>query len=292
MTTPEPPSTPSGPSASQRPADAEVEFGARLRAARRARGISVQQISQITKIPPATLDALEQGQFARLPGGLFTRAFLRSYAVEVGLDPGETVRDFIERCSQGEPAVEANAGSHMSVPRPGSGVAITAAVVVLAAVVAAIYLRGSPLLLPWHRLDVATAPAGEPRDAIPAEVATSSSDRPSPVGDRVLSASAEKVDPAAERSLPEAPDRLTLELTTMAECWLSVVVDGRPSFARLLAAGEQETRIARREIVLHVGDAGALRLRINGQPGRSLGERGEVVRARITMDNYRMLIEP
>ena len=40
------------------------------------------------------------------PGGIFSRAFVRSYAVEVGLDPDETVREFLERF-QGEPSPSA-----------------------------------------------------------------------------------------------------------------------------------------------------------------------------------------
>ena len=38
-----------------------------------------------------------------MPGGIFIRAFVRSYAVEVGLNPEETVREFLDRF-QGEPA--------------------------------------------------------------------------------------------------------------------------------------------------------------------------------------------
>src|SRR5512134_4052123 len=41
------------------------------------------------------LEALERDDIKRLPGGIFTRAFLRSYASEVGLDPGTTVDEFL-----------------------------------------------------------------------------------------------------------------------------------------------------------------------------------------------------
>src|SRR5262249_6558751 len=39
----------------------------------------------------------------KLPGGIFSRAFVRSYAVEVGLDPDETVNEFLERFKQEPP---------------------------------------------------------------------------------------------------------------------------------------------------------------------------------------------
>jgi cytoskeletal protein RodZ len=79
------------------------DFGGKLRLARERRGISLRQIAAITKISPAALDALERNDFSKLPGGIFSRAFVRSYAVEVGLDPDETVREFLDRF-QSEPA--------------------------------------------------------------------------------------------------------------------------------------------------------------------------------------------
>ena len=42
-----------------------------------------------------SLEALERSDLSRLPGGIFTRAFIRAYAEEVGLDPDRTIQDFI-----------------------------------------------------------------------------------------------------------------------------------------------------------------------------------------------------
>jgi cytoskeleton protein RodZ len=71
------------------------DFGSRLRDARERRGLSLRHIANTTKITVAALDALERNDISRLPGGIFTRAFVRSFAVEVGLDPDEAIRDFI-----------------------------------------------------------------------------------------------------------------------------------------------------------------------------------------------------
>ena len=73
------------------------DFGAKLRAARERRGVSLRQIADTTKISISALEALERDDPSRLPGGIFTRAFVRSYATEVGLDPEVTVREFLER---------------------------------------------------------------------------------------------------------------------------------------------------------------------------------------------------
>src|SRR5918911_1901599 len=72
-----------------------TDFGGKLRQARERRGISLRQIAASTKISVAALEALERNDVSRLPGGIFSRAFVRSYAVEVGLDPDETIQEFI-----------------------------------------------------------------------------------------------------------------------------------------------------------------------------------------------------
>src|SRR5438477_1985189 len=73
----------------------EGDFGSRMRHAREQRGVSLRQIAETTKISVSQLEALERNDVSRLPGGIFSRAFVRSYASEVGLDPEEMVRDFL-----------------------------------------------------------------------------------------------------------------------------------------------------------------------------------------------------
>ena len=84
------------------------DFGGRLRQARERRGISLRQIAASTKIAPAALEALERNDITRLPGGIFSRAFVRSYAMEVGLDPDDTVKQFLERFDQEPPPTAAS----------------------------------------------------------------------------------------------------------------------------------------------------------------------------------------
>jgi cytoskeleton protein RodZ len=88
-----------------------IDFGGKLRAAREARGVGVRQIAATTRISVAALEALERNDISKLPGGIFSRSFVRSYAAEVGLDPDETVREFIDRFGTEpppEPVVVAN----------------------------------------------------------------------------------------------------------------------------------------------------------------------------------------
>jgi cytoskeletal protein RodZ len=76
-------------------ADRAGDFGSKLRAARERRGVTLRQIADATKISVALLDALERNDISRLPGGIFSRSFVRAYAVEVGLDPDQAIEEFI-----------------------------------------------------------------------------------------------------------------------------------------------------------------------------------------------------
>ena len=73
--------------------------GGRLRAAREAKNIALREIATTTKISISVLEALEKNDVDGLPGGIFTRSFVRSYATEVGLDPERTMRDFMAQVS-------------------------------------------------------------------------------------------------------------------------------------------------------------------------------------------------
>lgn len=62
------------------------EFGTELRKERESRGIGLEAISDSTKISGRYLAALEQEHFEQLPGGVFNKGIMRSYARVVGLD--------------------------------------------------------------------------------------------------------------------------------------------------------------------------------------------------------------
>jgi cytoskeletal protein RodZ len=86
--------------------------------------VSLRDIAAHTKFSIAALEALERNDPSRLPGGIFARAFVRSYAVEVGLDPEATVRGFIERFDI-EPALSASDLSDLHTSRGRGGDART-----------------------------------------------------------------------------------------------------------------------------------------------------------------------
>ncbi|MGF7015365.1 RodZ domain-containing protein [Ornithinibacillus bavariensis] len=71
-------------------------IGSRLRDAREAKEISLDSLQETTKIQKRYLVAIEEENFSILPGKFYTKAFIREYAIAVGLDPNELMAEFSE----------------------------------------------------------------------------------------------------------------------------------------------------------------------------------------------------
>jgi prefoldin subunit 5 len=74
----------------------------------------------------------------------------------------------------------------------------------------------------------------------------------------------------------EAAVPLRVRLTALRECWVRMTVDGVPT-ERILPAGAELVRDAEQEVILRVGDAGAIEVEVNGVVQAPLGSDGEVV---------------
>lgn len=253
------------------------DFGVRLKAAREARGVSLQQIASVTKISVPALEALERNDISRLPGGIFTRAFVRGYALEVGLDPEQTVQDFLASfptisVAVGHPQIhERDEQAVRERARRRHGRLTRVAWLVAAAVVIGIYLAVASLRGP--------SPADEDATAMEATAAAAEHPADAPAA----------VTPVAEAA---AAKGLELELQAHAPCWISATIDGRRrSIERLLEPGDHASFQVQDEVTLTAGDAAAITLTINGAPVRALGRSGQVVTVRIDPGNYRTFLK-
>ncbi len=70
-------------------------FGDRMRREREMRGVTLEEISESTKISKRSLQALEEEDFDLLPGGIFNKGFVRAYARFLGIDEEQAVADFV-----------------------------------------------------------------------------------------------------------------------------------------------------------------------------------------------------
>ena len=122
------------PVGERRPTPAADPVGERLAAAREARGIDLLRAERETKIRRGYLAALERGDYASLPGGVYVRGFLRNYAAYLGLDPDEVVAQWHREAPADAPEPVIVMRQPLLAPRKGlvlsSGVVVAAIVTV------------------------------------------------------------------------------------------------------------------------------------------------------------------
>jgi cytoskeletal protein RodZ len=245
-----------------------TEVSARLRAARERAGLSIRDIAASTRIRPASLEAIERGDFAALPGEFYTRAFLRTYAAQLGLSPQAIVAEYDADRPQAPPAATKpdwsasvrSLSSQFVAAATSSGVVIALVVVLLG------------LAVTRSRPD-AVAPA-EPR-----AVGTAGSAPSTP-------AAAPAIGSSAPASIPTTQP-LTIDIQAGATLWVTGAADGKRVLYRLLSPGERVSIKANDSLAFRVGDASAFTYAINGAAGKPLGGAGEVRDVEITRANYR-----
>jgi transcriptional regulator with XRE-family HTH domain len=81
-------------------------FGPNLRRLRVQRGISLERIATSTKVNTDLWAGLESNDFSRWPKGIYARAYIRAYAMEVGVDPDVTVDQFCRLFPNGDRRAE------------------------------------------------------------------------------------------------------------------------------------------------------------------------------------------
>lgn len=261
------------------------DFGGKLRLARERRGASLRQISASTKISIAALEALERNDVSKLPGGIFSRSFVRSYATEVGLDPDETVREFLDRFQSGTGPAAASqpATIQASVSEEDSAFESQQRV---ASLVLKLLLVGIPLIVLVLYFSMRTRGGPPVSSAIPAPQPTAvASGKP----------------PASEATPPPVPigtsppatavatagagaTGMTLELQTSDDCWVRLTADGKRVLSRVMTAGQKETLEVQDKVVMEIGNAGGFAFSVNGRPAKSLGGPGKVRTVIITKD--------
>jgi cytoskeletal protein RodZ len=69
-------------------------LGSKLKQAREARGVPLSEVEWATKIKSAYLEALEEENYSAIPGAVYTRGFLRTYARYLGIDPDPLIAEY------------------------------------------------------------------------------------------------------------------------------------------------------------------------------------------------------
>ncbi|MGO0121771.1 helix-turn-helix domain-containing protein [Desulfothermobacter acidiphilus] len=237
-----------------------MALGEKLREAREAKAWSLEEASEATKIRIKYLSALEEENFALLPGRVYGKAFLRTYARFLGLDELQLAEEFDQLCpppdeSPQQPPPQLLAQSDASGRKGWKAlVVILSAVLLLFAINKAYqHWKGNP--------------------------------PPSPTAEEVQRPPVPEKPPANPSAVISKPQTITLKLkVTNSRCWMRVITDGAVAFEGELQAGQEKSFQAKRDVQLLLGNAGAVAVTLNGKDLGYLGRSGEVVTRQFTLN--------
>ncbi len=268
----------------------EPGFGAYLRGARERAGLALEDLARATRIPADRLRALEAEDWARFPGGVFGRGFVRNIARELRLPEDEAVERY--RQARGEDTDRPAVPKGLPEPDwevrlgPGRAARFWPVLLVLAIVAAGAFLWFQlPAVQPLLPVPAGTPPepgppAGpvkpvppsrpEPAPSAPAPPATTARSLPAEPPPPPASPAAPKPEP------PPQPRTFELEVRAVDKAWVQVVADGGRPQARVFKPGERRTFKARKGFRVKLGNAGGVRLYWNGQPLKPPGVPGQV----------------
>lgn len=257
----------------------EDNFGARLRAERESKGITLEEISSRTRVSVRLLSAIEEEAFGELPGGVFNVAFVRQYAKQVGLDENAVAEEFKALTQPTELAVlktpepvEEDRGATLieGVVERAREYQVTAPIVmtVLLAVIA-----GAVMLAQWD-WDTGFATISE---SFLWEQEQAQAPSPTPTG--TASPTTASVRPYVERK-PVKP--VSVQLSISATVWIEAIADGERVFRRNFRSGETPEVEADEQVRLLVGNAGGVSVSLNGEPMPPVGTSGQVRRVLLT----------
>jgi len=240
-------------------------IGSRLRQAREARGLSLEQVQKATRIKLMFLEAIETDRFDDLPGPVQARGFIRSYASHVGLDADELLAQIDGSAGAPHPGT-ASAGTTQPEPirlntmatRPStigeskSGLPLPLPLLILVALL--LFALGGFLIV---RAFAGEAPPPSPTP-LP-NVVFSISRTPEPTPTVAVSTG------------------VSLTLTAGEHVWVRVTHDGFTAYEGLFEPGESRAWQGDQQIIVETGNGAALSASVNGQPIGVLGPRNRVV---------------
>ncbi|MBN2432212.1 MAG: helix-turn-helix domain-containing protein [Acidobacteria bacterium] len=260
-------------------------IGELLKRSREDKGLSLRDLADSTKISINFLQAIERNDFKKLPRGVYPKLFVRSMAKYLDLDADDMVRLYYEQVSSSDtitvPTIPARPVTAVR-PRRNTRLSFIVAIVLiilLFILILIIYPRLSPPPA-QESLPVSTRPLASP---VPLRTNPDAGGQETSAAPAV-SEPAHEESPAAEED--EATDRLTLRLEATELCWVYLAPAAGETRDILLSPGETFSQTVPSPVILTIGNAGGIRVYVDGRPLRPLGRRAQVVELTLTSTNY------
>jgi cytoskeletal protein RodZ len=225
---------------------AKGTFGERLKRERELREVTPEEVCKATRIAPRFLEALENEQWDRLPGGVFGRGFVRSIARYLGLSEEDLLSEY--DLARGESGNGALAKAEERIPVPPKWIPILAGVLAVSVLVAlALGGRYAWKAYQAHRAAKKTsAIVSIPRGTQPRTIGVSA-----PAG--------------AEPGMIASTTNLDLSVSAKAPTHVRVVADGTVTLDTEMAARENRHFAATDRFEVTAADSAAVLLELNGQ---------------------------
>jgi cytoskeleton protein RodZ len=262
----------------------KLSVGAYLSQERKRRNISLADVAKATRIAPQYLEALERDEFHAFPASIFIRGFLRTYSVQIGLDPKEVLRMYETQTSSMAAFEKGGATRTRSKTEPlAKYISILLIMAVGVGVAFFFFFKGAPVPPSpsttsspdalQSQVPLAKDSSPEPLPAPQKEVPKTLEDRKPEKSPEGLSAAV----PLKAEKEKKKERRHVLKVKATETTWLRIQPDDLPDFDALLQPDETATWTARRKFILTVGNAGGVEISFNGKPLGVLGESGQVV---------------
>jgi cytoskeletal protein RodZ len=258
-------------------------IGRRLKEARLAKHLSIEDVSKETRIQPRILEALESDRFHEVLSPIYARGFIKKYADFLGLDSGSLVQTYLSQQPSHpkqvlslQPAPDSPILSRLILPM--------GLFLVTVAVLGCLWFLGFKF---WEKLKV-QRPVRQVQQTAPAPVHATRRQPPQPAKPQTTKQTPDthKAGQAKSFPIPTSEPLILTATTTGDDCWLRVKCDGKLIAEVTLAKNSQEKWEAKEKIELHVGNAGFLKLDLNGRP---LGSPGQGVIKNILITREGML---
>jgi len=231
---------------------ARGNFGERLKRERELRDVSMDELTKATRISTRFVQALENEDWAKLPGGIFGHGFVRTIARYLGLNEEALLGEY--DLARAEHAAAAPPKPEERIPAPPKWFPVAAVLVVLL-LVAGLFYAGR---YGWRRYAAYRAAKKSAAVSLPAQPQSGSGSAGS-----------------AEQSAPNGP--LDLSVSTSAATHVRVLADNKLVLEAELPAGENRHYSANDHFEVTAGDSSAVLLELNGGPCRPLERRAPPV---------------
>jgi len=225
---------------------ARGNFGERLKRERELREVSPNEVVVATRISLRFLEALENEDWDKLPGGVFNRGFVRAIARYLGLDEEHLLAEY--DLARGNQSAESPSSPENRIPQPSKWIAVAFALGALA-LIAALVAAG---VYGWRRYSVNRR--GKPSSAVTSQ-----------------SLAAEPVSVMAGNAPPANSAALDLSVSTSRATRVRILADGKPVFDSEIPARQNRHFYAQTAFEITAADSSAVLLELNGQAMPPIG---------------------